>query len=471
MKSLIMICTFILLHICVYCADSIIYPAEKVPSPQDYSPIYSSTQTPLVSVKQSEIAESQQPNIYYVSQNALSSGVEYPLEVRKKVLGPILDGYLTNEPIWVLVEIKCLANKWPGDIEIFEHVDPSLNLINCSEFCVIDSINDTYRCNNVIKNYYLVPEDVDILYKKFVRLNYKKSIMYMFCINPRKIGTFSTETIIRIGGNYSSYSDYYKQFNIHVIEPIFDIKADIDKLGYSNGLMPFLEFPKEDSEIRYIVKIEGCNLSKPREEKFEIVNSHNIKILTSPSFSMIFSPSKMENSTDIVIEYNSSGTFSIPGIEVANSTYIFPDRIIEVTYLVHEYIYELTLIILALATIFGPNLTFLKPSFVIIVEPDRSYPRPGSSTETNISIKTLSNKFIRRKYKHAVNLNARLQNSISGISMEFNPPIVSENDNYASILKTNIDNYVAPGDYQIIIEGLGIDGRKNWNVYRLIVKR
>lgn len=345
--------TMIICHTLIPMADSIISEGLRVPSPQDYNPINSNVEaniapaspnmaTPAVNMP---TQSNPSPNIIF----STSSQSEFPLSVRKTILNASQDGYIINDPIWILVEIKCLSDKQPRTIEIYERADKNLEIINYTSPLIAINLNDTYSYEMIKKKIYYPNKLLNSFYFNISQLRLKQSVLYMFCIKPKALGLLNTETIVRVGGNGSFLSDDYHNLEILSRDPNFDVRAYINKLG---------EQPEKDLQITYIIKYKEGWRSKPKPIKFNIsigdLCNDNSVIINPNKYELMFNPPDYTSNKTISVTFKKNGIYPIPEIKIGNDNndiYLFQQDRITIEELWHKYISELSLLSLGLSAL------------------------------------------------------------------------------------------------------------------------
>lgn len=334
-----------IIFLCASTSGAVIFEAKKIPSPQDYSH-YTPEAITLPSGHETETNRPTSTSIYFSSSNS----AKLPVEVRKRVLENSKDGYLVNELIWILVEIRCLEDRWPKDIEIFENVDENLKILNYSGYYITNCINDTFPCEMKINNTCGLNEKNNTIYIHIPDLKKKQRILYSYSIKPIKTGVFDAETTLRIGGIDSFYSDYYYPIDIWVIEPDFYINVDLDKLEGE---------PQKDISLTYYLKYKSRNGNSLENHNFtafvgNISNDRGVTI-TPQIIPLSFNESNKINKHKVIVKYKENGLYSIPEITIGNDTYFF-DEHIEVKKWENKYILEITLFFTIVSLIIGQNL-------------------------------------------------------------------------------------------------------------------
>lgn len=127
------------------------------------------------------------------------------------------------------------------------------------------------------------------------------------------------------------------------------------------------------------------------------------------------------------------------------------------------------LIVLIIAGIVVPLVIFVltwrcywTPDFTISVSPIEASISQAGEIETTVTVKGVHG------YEHPVSL--RIDGRRSGITVAFDPSSGLPRPEYESTLKMTVTSDVLAGDYQMIIRGIGADGKERTCTYILTVE-
>jgi hypothetical protein len=167
--------------------------------------------------------------------------------------------------------------------------------------------------------------------------------LYEFCVIPRIGGPLRTETVTRVGGRGSFFSDEYHPLDMVARNPDFEVRDDVNKLEGE---------PYDNIIISYIIQCKDGDRIKNGSRSFHIsagclCKDQNIEI--SPRNDTIsFDYPHYEDEFNITVKFHEAGTYSVPELEIGDignsSIYLFPDHI-AINQWWHKYSTEFALLV------------------------------------------------------------------------------------------------------------------------------
>ena len=210
--------------------------------------------------------------------------------------------------------VKCNVDG-VNNIEILEHIDPNLEFVNFSGYCVIDSFKDIFKYKHEWKydHQYL---DNNTIYIELDSIKFNERIKYHYYVVPKKSGIFSTNTILRIGDAQLQYPDQDYPLDIEVSKPRFDVELDIKELEvYENKPVDLIyRITPHGQKTSYNVKLEMSN-NYCCLNQYEYVIAGGSRNLVVLNYSII---------------YPKAGEYSLPAVWIVDEPYTFPGERITV---------------------------------------------------------------------------------------------------------------------------------------------
>jgi hypothetical protein len=264
------------------------------------------------------------------------------IQINKYVTPKFQDFYIKNQIYIVHVKISGIGRSLEN-ISIKEEVPSSLQ-INSFRTCpfivdpfdnssihkilVVDSKNETKPISTWNENY---TNNSNNIFIKISRLKPKRCIVYEYELIPRRTGTYSDTTMVRIGGETSKFPDAENVIEFDVRDPQFDIVPGIvDSYGYVN---------KPLNATYNIVHVSGsCSGLIPLNISFNNTTKYNISC-NERSIELIPFKSK---SINVSIYYKEAGLQYFPPIIINDRTNPLEEKDVIIYYnYLFKYIAEL----------------------------------------------------------------------------------------------------------------------------------
>jgi hypothetical protein len=199
---------------------------------------------------------------------------------------------------------------------------------------------------------FILDNETGYIHIKLPSLKPKDNLMFVYYANITTPGVYkATIMAATSNANYSDlYDDVYDDIYLAYYTPQLDVSIDLSELEATPG---------EGVTLKYLIDlVSPINRSSYYSFQANIEDSDKKNIIINKTdYNLLFSKNNTTCELPVVIKFISSGSYSIPSIEIGTKKYLAKtDKYIEVEDLWHKYIPELSLIFLALCTIIASNL-------------------------------------------------------------------------------------------------------------------
>lgn len=252
----------------------------------------------------------------------------------------------SNNVSFIYINDSILSNKNGNIIKLF--IDENLDM-NKSILILNDGRDYEFKVKweNESK---IIYDWITIINIYIEELSQKDSFIFYYYIKPKKIGTFGTETIVRIyDDDYRYWPDMDVLYQIQIKDPksnfeinprydkhqiynkeIFNVIYDITYTG--TGLGPYsenvlIELDKPNNNYYYV------NEKGERIDNYNSIFEHYSSFITNKTISV-----------PIYIKYNTDGVYNLPGIWINGNHKRLEDRLVTVNSEFNKIFYWLPVI-------------------------------------------------------------------------------------------------------------------------------